>query len=442
MKNPFSPSTAVSVIMANMIGTGVFTSLGFQLMGIESGFALIALWVIGGLVALCGALSYAELGAALPRSGGEYHFLSEVFHPSLGFVSGWVSATVGFAAPVALAAMTFSAYTSSSVPALAGNLQEKLLAIVLVVVLSLAHSHNRHRSSQTQRMFTGVKIVVILGFCLGAMLLVDVYQPVRFMPMEEDIPVMLGPAFGVSLIYVSYAYTGWNVATYFSSEMDDPQRNLPRVLLLGTAVVACLYVALNTVFLLAAPIESMRGEIEIGFIVAQSVFGETGARLAGLTLALLLVSTVSAMTLAGPRVLQAIGEDYRLFQYLGEKNQFDVPRRAIWFQALLSVILILTASFQSILIFAGALLALNSFAAVAGLMVLRIRQPGLARPFKVPFYPLPPLIYLSLTGFSLIYVLKAETQASLTGFALVAAGLVVYRFTNERRSKVPKIDKP
>ena len=426
MKHPFSSSAAISVIMANMIGTGVFTSLGFQLVDIDSGFVLISLWVLGGLVALCGALSYAELGAALPRSGGEYHFLTQVFHPSLGFTSGWVSATVGFAAPVALAAMTFSAYVTSSVPALAGAGREQALAIALVISLAIAHSGSRQRSSQTQQMFTGVKIVVILGFCLGALVLVDTFEPVRFAPAASDVPVMLGPAFGVSLIYVSYAYTGWNVATYFSSELDDPQRTLPRVLLLGTAVVACLYVALNVVFLVSTPMDTMRGEIEIGFLVARSVFGETGAKLAGLTLALLLVSTVSAMTLAGPRVLHVIGQDYRLFRFIGAVNDFGVPRRAIWLQSLLSVVLILTASFQSILLFSGALLALNSFAAVLGLLVMRYRQPDLERPFRVPFFPLPPLIYLFLTGFSLVYVLVAQTAASLTGFAVVGLGLLVY----------------
>ena len=159
--------------MANMIGTGVFTSLGFQLVDIDSGFVLLSLWAIGGNVAFCGALSYAELGAALPRSGDEYHFLSEILHPSLGFVSGWVSASVGFAAPVALAAMTFSAYLSSSVPVLDTAWTEKGLAVALVAIMAIAHASNRHRSSRTQQMFTGVKVVVILAFCFGALLLVD-----------------------------------------------------------------------------------------------------------------------------------------------------------------------------------------------------------------------------------------------------------------------------
>ncbi len=424
--------------MANMIGTGVFTSLGFQLVDIDSGFVLLTLWAIGGVVAFCGALSYAELGAALPRSGGEYHFLSEILHPSLGFVSGWVSASVGFAAPVALAAMTFSAYLSSSLPILDTPWAEKGLAVALVAIMAIAHASNRQRSSRTQQMFTGVKVIVILAFCLGALVLVDEWQPVRFAPIASDVDTMMGAAFGVSLIYVSYAYTGWNVATYFSSELDDAQTNLPRVLLVGTAVVMVLYLALNFVFLISAPMDAMRGQVEIGFIVGQWVFGETGARLAGLTLALLLVSTVSAMTLAGPRVLQAIGEDYSSLAYLGQTNAAGVPRRAIWFQSSISMVLIVSASFQSVLIFAGALLALNSFAAVVGLMVYRARHPDVPRPFRVPWYPLPPLIYLGLTGFSLVYVLIDQTAASLTGFAIVAAGLLGYKMVGGRPAKTQR----
>ncbi len=188
-----------------MIGTGVFTSLGFQLLDIRSGFALVLLWVLGGVIALCGAMTYAELGAAMPRSGGEYNFLSRIFHPVAGFVSGWISATIGFAAPTALAAMTFAAYATSSLSDGASSNAKKLLAISLVVILTVVHTSSRRRSGGLQTIFTVFKVATIIVFCVAALVLVNDPQPLDVRPRSSDIAVVSGSAFAVSLIYVSYA---------------------------------------------------------------------------------------------------------------------------------------------------------------------------------------------------------------------------------------------
>ena len=213
---------------------------------------------------------------------------------------------------------------------------------------------------------------------------------------------------------------------YLSSELEDPQRTLPRILLTGTLVVMVLYLALNFVFLKVAPIGSMAGQIEIGYIAAQSAFGPAGAKFTGVVLALLLVSTVSAMTIAGPRVLQVIGEDFRALRLLGRTNRNGIPAIAIAVQSTLTVLFILTSSFQSILVFSGFTLALNSFATVLGIFVLRRRQPGLARPYRTTAYPLTPLIYLALTGWTLTFVLLDKPVESFGGLAIIAAGLVFY----------------
>ena len=233
-------------------------------------------------------------------------------------------------------------------------------------------------------------------------------------------------AFAVSLIYVSYAYTGWNAATYLSSELEEPQRTLPVILLTGTLVVTLLYVALNYTFLYAAPIDSMKGEVEIGFIAAQAAFGELGGRFTGLVLALLLVSTVSAMTLAGPRVLQVIGEDFKALAFLAITNEDGIPGRAIYVQSGLAILFILSSTFESILVFAGFTLALNSFATVLGVFVLRYRQPDLPRPYRTFLFPLPPLIYLSLTGWTLWFVLLNRPVEGLFGLGIIGSGLAIY----------------
>lgn len=422
----FRHTTVIAIVVANMVGTGVFTSLGFQLLDIRSGFPLLALWVIGGIIAVCGAMTYAELGAALPRSGGEYNFLAKIYHPAAGFVSGWVSATIGFAGPTALAAITFAAYATSIMPGESSELLRKSLAVGLVIVLAFVHSSNRRNSGGLQVVFTVLKVAVILGFCLIALVVVDQPQPVDFLPSAGDGAIMTSGAFAVALIYVSYAYTGWNAATYLSGELEDPQRTLPVILLSGTLLVMLLYVCLNFVFLTVAPMDDLVGQLEVGFIAAAAAFGELGGRVTGLILALLLVSTVSAMTIAGPRVLQVVGEDFHALRFLARKNKNGLPSTAIYLQSSLALLFILSSSFESILVFAGFTLALNSFATVLGIFVLRHRQPDLPRPYKTFLYPLPPLIYLSLTGWILWFVLVNRPVEGLFGLGIMAAGLLFY----------------
>ncbi len=405
-----------------MVGTGVFTSLGFQLESLQSGFVLLLLWVVGGITAFCGALCYAELGAALPRSGGEYHFIGHAWHPALGFAAGWVSSTIGFAAPVALAAMTFAAYLSAVYP----GLSPTGLAASLIVLLTLFHAGTHRRSAWTQQGLTTVKLLLLLGFITAGWLFAPAPQPVRFWPSLPDVPQVFSGAFAVSLVYVNYAYNGWNAATYLTSELPEPQHSLPRVLLLTTALVVLLYLLLNATFLHVAPMSDLRGKLEVGVVAARWIFGESGAWLMSVALSLLLTSTVSAMILAGPRVLQVMGEDYPLFRKLARTNADGIPARAIWLQSLISLAFVLTGTFKSVLIFSGVALALCNVLAVSGLIRLRLARPGLPRPFRLPLYPLPALWFLALMGWTLWYLFQQQPWQSWGSLALFASGIAVW----------------
>lgn len=416
---------AASVVVANMIGTGVFTSLGFQLLDLDSTVPLLLLWIVGGVAAFCGAITYAELGAAIPRSGGEYTFLSRIYHPGAGFVSGWISATIGFAAPTALAAITFGAYLSSVFP----GLSEPWLAVVLVVVLSGVHASTHKNSGVLQSGFTSLKVLLILGFCAAAVFVTPDPQPVALVPHAGDGGLVFSGAFAVSLIYVSYAYTGWNAATYLTSELEDASRQLPLILAGGTTLVLVLYVLLNYAFLRAAPMHAMEGQVEVGYIAATYVFGPLGADIMGVTLSLLLVSTVSAMIVAGPRVLHVIGEDYEAFRWLARTNRDGIPTRAILTQGALAITFIATASFESILVFSGFVLGLNSLLAVAGTFVLRAREPDLERPYRTWGYPLTPLVYVGLTLWTLCYLALDRPTEAAVAFALIGAGTGLYFVT-------------
>mgnify|MGYP001267292471 FL=1 len=429
----FDQKTAVSVVIANMVGTGVFTSLGFQLLDIQSVSLILLLWIVGGIIALCGALTYAELGAQLPRSGGEYHFLSQLYHPGLGFVSGWISITVGFAAPIALAAMTFGAYLSAAV----GGVNQTLAAALLVGVLGFLHCYSRATSGKTQVLFTALKVILIVVFSVAALIASDYPVALPSLPAAGDLTSFKSGAFAVALIYVNYAYTGWNSATYLIDELEDPTRRLPRVLVVGSLSVLGFYLVLNFVFLSVAPIEALQGQLEIGVIAAQYAFGATGGQLMGLMLSLLLISTVSAMLMAGPRVLLVIGQDFPTFGWLAKTNASGMPFIAILSVVSLSMVLVLTSSFESVLVFSGFVLSLNTLLTVGG--VFRLRALGLlnAERYQTWGYPVTPLLYLGLTLWTLIYILIQRPTEGLMGLLVVAIGGVFYGLTEAAKSKGP-----
>ena len=421
----FSSRSALAVVVANMIGTGVFTSLGYQVIDIQSGFVIMVLWALGGVAALCGALCYAELGAALPRSGGEYNFLSRIYHPGVGFVAGWVSATIGFAAPIALASLAFAAYiTPADNPGT--TLPERLMAGGLILAMALIHSGTRRASGGLQTLFTGFKILVIIAFSAAALLLAPDLQPVRFMPNAADVQTLDYGAFAVSLIFVGYAYTGWNAATYFTGELDNAQKDLPRVLITGTCIVMVLYLLLNAVFLLVAPIDDMKGVEEVGRVAAVSAFGEAAGHVIGLLLAALLISTVSAMTVAGPRVLQVMGEDIPAFRALSRTNADGIPSRAVWVQTLVALLFISIGTFEQVLVFSGFTLSLVSLLAVIGVIVLRVTQPGLERPFRMPLFPLPAIGFIAIIGLTLGYLILERPVETQVSAGLIGSGLALY----------------
>ncbi|RPD46458.1 amino acid permease [Hymenobacter sediminis] len=425
--------TGVAIVVANMVGTGVFTSLGFQVVDIRSGFALLMLWGVGGVIALCGALSYGELAAALPRSGGEYHYLSRIYHPAVGFLSGWVSATVGFAAPTALAAMALGRYAQSLWP----EVSPSALSVGVVLALALVHSSSRQAGSKFQVLVTAIKVLVLAGF-IGAGLLVAKPQAIEFVPRgASDWQQLLSPAFAVSLVYVSYAYSGWNAAVYLTGEVDQPQRNLPRILLLGTGMVLLLFVGLNFVFLYSTPISKLSGQLEVGFVVATELFGPAAGRLMGGAIAVLLISTVSSMIFAGPRIVQVMGEDLPTLRPLAKLSVNGIPVRATIFQTALTLLFILTATFEQVLLYAGFVLSLFTFLSVLGLFVLRFRQPQLPRPYRAWGYPFTPLLFLLLNGWTLWFIGRSKPVETLYGLATLAAGLLVY-FVSQRLWSQPQ----
>ena len=419
--------TACSIVIANIIGTGIFTSLGFQLADIQSGFALLMLWVVGGIAALCGALCYGELSTALPRSGGEYHFLSKIYHPALGFMAGFISATVGFAAPIALAAMAFGKYFEG----VFGVGSPIILSFVIVWVVALFHLINLRVGSAFQNLSTLVKLLLIGAF-IAAGFFVHPKQPIAFLPARTDVVSIFGAPFAVALVYVMYSYSGWNAAAYITGEIKKPEKNVPRALLAGTGLVIVIYVLLNAVFLTTTPIQELKGQIEIALIAGKHMFGTNGGRVAGAVICLGLVSAISSMTWIGPRVTMSMGEDHWLLRTVSRKNPYGIPTNAIVLQLLIVNVLLLTRSFESVMQYAQFSLLLCSLFAVFGVMVLRVTRPEIARPYRVWAYPVPPIIFSVLTIWMMFYLLRSKPIESLAGLATALAGLLLYFFAGKR----------
>ncbi len=416
--------SATALVIANMIGTGVFTSLGFQLADTQNSVSILLLWVLGGVIALAGAFSYAELGAYFKRSGGEYHFLSELYHPLVGYLSGWVSLTVGFAAPIALAAMAMSAYLAESIP-----VSTTWMATLVILLVTIVHSVNIRRSSRFQLATTALKVILIFGFIiLGFLLAPAVPNALDWSGSWQEEIVL--PAFAVSLVYVTYAYSGWNAAAYIIDEIREPTRNLPRALILGTLLVTILYVLLQWVFLRQAGLEALTGKLEVGQVVAEQLFGKSGGQWISLAIALFLVSSISAMVWVGPRVSLVMAEDHRLWRFLHHRNENGIPVRAVWFQSALSILLVWSGTFEEVLLYCGFILQLFACMAVIGAFILRRRQQTL--PYRNPTHPWLPILFIIASFWILSFLLIERPTESLFGLANLAAGWITYRISTKR----------
>jgi APA family basic amino acid/polyamine antiporter len=413
-------ATAIAIVVANMIGTGVFGSLGFQVAGIPSGFPILVLWLVGGIVSFCGAVCYAELASIFPKSGGEYHLLSKAWNPFIGFLAGWLSVTVGFAAPVAANAALLGGYMGSIT-----GLSPLWFGIPVVVLVAIVHLGKLSNIGLFQSGFTYAKVVLILVLGLLAFSL-GTAQPISFLPAEGDGKLIASGGFAISLVYVLYAYTGWNAATYMMDEVRNPEKTVPLALLIGTALVTVLYLFINAAFLYSTPIEKISGQAEVGLIAAESILGAKGGMIMGILISFGLISTISSMTWAGPRVTAAIGRDHARFQTLGKLNRNGVPALAVILQAAIVLLLVASATFEQLINYVQALLTISSLMVVIGLVVLRLRRPDLHRPYRAWGYPLTPIIFGSLSLYVLWFQIQQKTVEFLYGLGTLGLGVLIY----------------
>ena len=419
---------ATAIVIASMVGTGVFTSLGFQIGGIPSGFPVLLLWAVGGIVSLCGALCYAELVAMMPRSGGEYHLVGQAYHPLAGFLAGWISMIAGFSAPVAVAAMAFGKYASGVWP----ELDSRMAAFSVVAVITILQLAGVKWVAKFQISITVAKSLLILTFIVAAWWVGrHVWDWSLLKPKAGDKDLVFSNNFATSLFYVMYAYTGWNGAAYVAGEMRNPQRNVPLALGLGTLIVMFLYLALNGVFLLGGDWNAMRGKEEVGLIAARGIFGDHGGLAMGVLISIGLLATVNAFLWTGAVTMRVIGRDLRAFCWLAAADRRGEPIGAVLFMTNLVFLLLGTGSFETLVNYVQALLQLSSLLCVLAVIWLRIRMPRQARPFRVPLYPLPPLIFVAVSLWMFVGMVRAKPMESAWGTATLLIGILIYLFSRK-----------
>jgi APA family basic amino acid/polyamine antiporter len=409
--------TAAGIVIANMIGTGVFTSLGFQLAVVQNTWTILLLWTLGGGMALIGALVYAELGTHFRRTGGDYIFLSETIHPAVGYLYAWVSLVVGFSAPIAIAAMAMNNYLS---PIFGETILPGLFFLLLIPAV---HVFSVSRSAKFQDLMTGIKILFVLSLiALGIFYGSSIATPALNFSNSWKEEILL-PGFAVSLIYVFYAYTGWNSAAYIIEEVDQPKKNLPKALIGATLLVMVIYVLLQLVLLKHASVSQLSGQVQVADIAFGNLFGAGGAVWVSLFIGVQLIATISGYAWVGPRVTFAMAKDYKLWRPLAQVNRQNIPVRAIVLNTCISLLLFVSGSFEQIMLYAGFILQLMSTVTVYSSLKIK-KQEG----FKTPFKPVPQLLYLGFSIALMAYLLVDRPKESLAGIGILLLGWAVYVF--------------
>jgi APA family basic amino acid/polyamine antiporter len=431
MRRRLGLTSAAALVVANMIGAGVFTTSGFALADLGQPETVLLAWGLGGLMALCGALSYGALARRIPQSGGEYTFLSRTVHPLAGFLAGWVSLLVGFTAPIAAAALGLQAYLADSFE-LSGR--PEWIGTTAILIAGLMHGLKLRTGVVLQNIAVGLKLAVIGGFVLLGALRIPAPADTAALPPAG---FELG-AFAVTLVWISFAYSGWNAAVYVAGEVREPERNLHRSLWLATGVVTLVYLALNAVFLYSAPARVLAGKAEIGAIAAEALGGTALRQAVSVLVALALFTSISAMVMAGPRVYARMAEDGLFPRWFGMAR--EVPRSAVALQVGLAVLVAWVSGLRELLSYIGFTLGISAAATVGGLVALRRREGPLRVP--VPGYPwVPGLFILTTLGAAGFMAARQPLEAGM-GLLTVALGVPVYWLMRRNRGSGPRPRQP
>jgi APA family basic amino acid/polyamine antiporter len=390
--------SVTNIVIANMIGAGIFTTSGLLLADLKSPILMLVLWLFGGLVAIAGAMCYGEVGATIPKAGGEYAFLSELYNPLMGFLSGWISFFVGFSAPIAASSIGFSEYLYRASPEIFEwwgfelSITKKIFSILIVLVFTMVHLQGIKFGAKVQDYLTVLKIsllagLVFVGFLFGT-------GDMNNFIIEEPVVLDFGgwKSIALALMWISFSFSGWNASTYIGSEIKNPKRNLPWSLFIGTGVVILLYLSLNILFVYAIKPSEMEGVIAIGGLAMSKMFGISADQIMSLLISFALFSSISAFIILGPRVYYAMATEGYFFKFAARvSSTYKVPTYSILFQAAIAIVLIMIGSLDQIFTYMG--FALSIFPILVAYSIFKLRRTNRSK-LILPGYPWIPAFFI------------------------------------------------
>ncbi|REC63200.1 amino acid permease [Chryseobacterium pennae] len=419
--------TAAAIVVSNMIGTGIFTTLGFQLSDITNTYSIFLLWAIGGVLALFGAFCYAELGSHFKGNGGDFIYLKETYHPLFGYLISWISLIIGFSSPVALAALAMSKYLSVFDYSFGNG-----FAIGAIFLVAITLSFSLKTSSRFHNFFTLIKIAFIIVLVILGIGLSESPQTGNSLNFSESWQneIML-PAFATSMVFVTYSYTGWNSASYIAGEIKDVQKNLPKSLIIGTVFVTVSYILVNYIMLKHAPVNQLAGKEDVMGEVAVNMLGLSFGKIVNIFIALQLIATISGYLWVGSRLTQAFAKETRIWKPLSVGNKKGIPVRAIFAHAVIATIIILTGSFKEIFVYTAFILQLFASLAISTVYFLKKKDRKI---FKSNTFYIFPTVFLLFSFYILYFTFIHNPKESLIGLGIIAVGLILY-WIDRRLSK-------
>ncbi len=428
-----SLGSSTLIVIGNIIGVGIFTTSGLIAGELGESRWLIGVWLAGGVLALMGALCYSVLARQTPRAGGEYAFLYPAFGPLVAFYSGWASLLIGFSAPIAAGSIGLAVYLRPLLPFfIEGDFALKMTSVVVLLLVTAGISSGLRFGTGLHALLTVLNLGLLILFASATLWQSGssshLAAAIGSQTPQDSVSVA---TLGSTVIFVMFAYSGWNAAAYVAEEVRDPRVNIPLALVCGTVVVIAAYLLINLAYFSAVPVAELAGEIAVAEVVSRASFGPWGSRLLALLIGTSIISSITAMSIAGPRVYFAMARDGLLPETLSRVDpRRKVPTHAIWFQTAVAVILILIARFQEILLSAGVVMVFFTTITVATL--LKRGQSKKRSPAFLVFRRILPLLFIGINIAILISASITHTKECVAGLVAVLLGTPVY-FLYRRR---------
>ncbi|MDZ4668790.1 MAG: amino acid permease [bacterium] len=441
MKKKLNLLDSTMIVVGSMIGSGIFIVSAGMLRDLGSVENLLMAWIITGVLTLFGALSYAELGAAMPKAGGQYIYLKEAYGKLFGFLYGWTLFTVIQTGTIAAVAVAFAKFTGVLFPVVSeknillqvGNFHlstVQLLGIVVIWLLTFSNFRSVKSGAFLQNVFTISKILALIFVIIAGVYFISNSSVTQWEWSNERLSLKgLGIGlFSAALVGSIFSSDAWNNITFTAGEIDKPEKNLPRALLLGTGSVTLLYIACNIIYVKALSVNQIEGaEFDrVGTVLMNTVFGQVGAILMAIVIMISTFGCINGLTLSGARVYFAMAQNGAFLKSAAHLNKNDSPQKALVMQAVWTSILCLSGSYGDLLDYVVFAVLLFYILTVAGVFILRHKQPNLPRPYKVFAYPLVPAIYIILALTICISLLIYKPDYSLSGLGIVLLGVPVY----------------